>query len=88
LMRAPREERTKAGMTSKDDVKFNEICKFSYKEQAIWFANGFFDELLAANQLENIWEWTQAFEKLDLLSTERRGAKGWELDQFWSAKFL
>jgi len=35
-----------------------------------------------------IWDFTKHFVELDLMSQERKGDAGNELDQFWSAKFL
>jgi chromosome segregation ATPase len=73
---------------SSDDAKLAELCKLKYFDQAVWFCNGFFAELLAAKKLEDIYSWIQAFEKLDMMGPDRKGPEGSELDQFWSAKFL
>lgn len=65
-------------------ARFAQLSKMKYREQAMWFANGFWDELFAAGELEKMWKYLQKFEALD----EKRGVNGNELDEFWSHKFL
>eukprot|EP00019_Armaparvus_languidus_P007321 CAMPEP_0168596010 /NCGR_PEP_ID=MMETSP0420-20121227/9791_1 /TAXON_ID=498008 /ORGANISM="Pessonella sp." /LENGTH=73 /DNA_ID=CAMNT_0008632543 /DNA_START=25 /DNA_END=243 /DNA_ORIENTATION=+ len=65
---------------------FAELCQMNYKDQAIWFMNGFWDEVKGDS--EKFWTWHKKFVELDLLGPDRKGEKGNELDQFWSAKFL
>jgi hypothetical protein len=71
---------------SADDLKFQDLCKLKYADQAVWFANGFWDEVKANNGLENLWQWAHAFAEIDKLSPARKGVNGNQLDQFWSAK--
>lgn len=96
--------------------KFGDLCKLTYKEQAIWFLvrltcfvsflwniivvvifaylcvsqNGFWGENggLGNEDGNKVWDYVRKFVELDLMSTERKGEAGNELDQFWSAKFL
>jgi hypothetical protein len=75
-------------MSSSDEIKFNDLCKLKYADQAVWFANGFWEEVKANNGLENLWQWAAAFAEIDKLSPARKGVNGNQLDQFWSAKFL
>lgn len=69
-----------------DRNKFTELCKMKYKDQAIWFLNGFWEEVKGDG--EKFWTWVNKFSELDLLGPDRKGENGNELDQFWSAKFL
>jgi len=71
-----------------DKAKFAELCKKIYKEQAIWFLNGFWGKGINPQEANKVWDWVKKFIELDTMSTERKGAQGNELDQFWSAKFL
>eukprot|EP00013_Stygamoeba_regulata_P001234 CAMPEP_0177638076 /NCGR_PEP_ID=MMETSP0447-20121125/5300_1 /TAXON_ID=0 /ORGANISM="Stygamoeba regulata, Strain BSH-02190019" /LENGTH=311 /DNA_ID=CAMNT_0019140023 /DNA_START=1600 /DNA_END=2535 /DNA_ORIENTATION=+ len=66
---------------------FIELCKLCYKDQAVWFINGFWTQVgpQGANQ---IWDWWLHFVELDKQSVPPRGEAGSELDKFWSAKFL
>eukprot|EP01108_Squamamoeba_japonica_P007849 TRINITY_DN680_c0_g1_i6.p2 TRINITY_DN680_c0_g1~~TRINITY_DN680_c0_g1_i6.p2 ORF type:complete len:439 (-),score=220.63 TRINITY_DN680_c0_g1_i6:34-1350(-) len=67
-------------------MSFAELTQMNYKEQAIWFLNGFWAEI--KDDAEQLWTWQQHFVKLDKLGAEKKGEDGCELDQFWSAKFL
>eukprot|EP00013_Stygamoeba_regulata_P027491 CAMPEP_0177652564 /NCGR_PEP_ID=MMETSP0447-20121125/13205_1 /TAXON_ID=0 /ORGANISM="Stygamoeba regulata, Strain BSH-02190019" /LENGTH=334 /DNA_ID=CAMNT_0019155833 /DNA_START=28 /DNA_END=1032 /DNA_ORIENTATION=- len=71
-----------------DQQKFADLCKKSYKEQAIWFLNGFWNDGADPDFANIVWKWVKEFIKLDNMSTDPKGAAGNELDQFWSAKFL
>jgi DNA repair exonuclease SbcCD ATPase subunit len=59
-----------------------------YKDQAIWFLNGFWGDGVDNGIACNIWDYVKKFVELDLLGSERKGESGNELDQFWSAKYL
>jgi len=59
-----------------------------YKEQAVWFLNGFWGDGVDAEVANKIWDYHKKFVELDLLGPLRKGEEGNELDQFWSAKFL
>jgi hypothetical protein len=54
-----------------------------YKDQAVWFLNGFWKDGLEAES-ENIWNFTQKFVELDL----KNKAAGNELDEFGAHRFL
>jgi len=60
----------------------------TYKDQAIWFLNGFWGSPVGPEDANKVWDWVKKFIELDLMGPERKGAEGNELDQFWSAKFL
>jgi len=68
--------------------KFSQLSKLKYKEQAVWFLNGFWGDGVDANVANKVWEYIKKFVQLDLLGPTRKGVDGSELDQFWSAKFL
>ncbi len=53
----------------------------------ITFILGFWEDGANA-QAEDVWNYVKKFVELDMLSSERKGDLGNELDQFWSAKFL
>eukprot|EP00013_Stygamoeba_regulata_P019895 CAMPEP_0177661030 /NCGR_PEP_ID=MMETSP0447-20121125/18409_1 /TAXON_ID=0 /ORGANISM="Stygamoeba regulata, Strain BSH-02190019" /LENGTH=347 /DNA_ID=CAMNT_0019166241 /DNA_START=46 /DNA_END=1089 /DNA_ORIENTATION=- len=69
-------------------TSFANLCKLKYKDQAIWFLNGFWKDGVDGNNANEIWDYVKKFIELDMMSMERKGADGNELDQFWSAKFL
>jgi len=73
---------------SNGPLKLQDISKKVYKDQAIWFLNGFFHEFKSDEEREQMWIYVKKFVELDLLSDEKKGEKGNELDKFWSAKFL
>jgi len=64
-----------------DATKLLELTRKKYSEQAIWFLNGFWEEL--EQETENVWNYTEKFSSLDT-----RKKEGNELDEFWSHKFL
>jgi len=68
--------------------KFSELCKLKYKDQAIWFLNGFWGDGVNSAEASKVWDFIKKFIELDLLGPTRKGEHGNELDQFWSAKFL
>jgi chromosome segregation ATPase len=69
-------------------ARFAQLCKKFYKDQAIWFLNGFWGKGVDPNEANKVWDYVKKFIELDNMSTERKGAQGNELDQFWSAKFM
>jgi len=73
---------------SNPQAKFSELSKLKYKDQAVWFLNGFWGDGVNADVANKVWEYVRKFVELDLLGPERKGEAGNEWDQFWSAKFL
>jgi len=59
-----------------------------YKDQAIWFLNGFWGDGVGVEDAGKVWQYVKKFVELDLMGPDRKGAEGTELDPFWSAKFL
>eukprot|EP01105_Mastigella_eilhardi_P022299 TRINITY_DN5489_c0_g1_i1.p1 TRINITY_DN5489_c0_g1~~TRINITY_DN5489_c0_g1_i1.p1 ORF type:complete len:289 (+),score=113.70 TRINITY_DN5489_c0_g1_i1:80-946(+) len=68
--------------------KFVELTKMPYRDQAVWFLNGFWGEGIDPNEANKVWTYVEKFVALDLQSSGKKGTAGNELDQFWSAKFL
>jgi len=68
--------------------KFSQLSQLKYKDQAIWFLNGFWGDGVDPAVATRVWEVVRKFIELDLLGGQRKGEEGNELDQFWSAKFL
>mmetsp|Transcript_30385 Transcript_30385/g.47168 ORF Transcript_30385/g.47168 Transcript_30385/m.47168 type:complete len:270 (-) Transcript_30385:53-862(-) len=64
-------------------ARFSELCCIPYKDQAIFFMNGFWGDACTAENAEHFWNMVQKFVELD-----KGNRDGFELDQFWSAKFL
>jgi len=73
---------------STPQAKFSQLSRLKYKEQAVWFLNGFWGDGVDADVANKIWDYSKKFVELDLLGPTRKGEEGNELDQFWSAKFL
>jgi len=71
---------------SRVDAKFRErfevLTKKNYKDQSVWFLNGFWDNG-ASSESENVWKFTQKFIELD-----KRKKDGNDLDEFEAHKFL
>jgi hypothetical protein len=67
---------------------FANLCKLNYKEQAIYFMNGFWGEVVKPDNAETFWNIVHKFVEIDKKGTNPAGENGSELDQFWSAKFL
>lgn len=59
----------------------------TYKEQAIWFLNGFYDEGLS-DEAEQLWWYVKKFADLDKRQGQPKGENGNELDQIMAARFL
>eukprot|EP00013_Stygamoeba_regulata_P027263 CAMPEP_0177664622 /NCGR_PEP_ID=MMETSP0447-20121125/20600_1 /TAXON_ID=0 /ORGANISM="Stygamoeba regulata, Strain BSH-02190019" /LENGTH=367 /DNA_ID=CAMNT_0019170623 /DNA_START=247 /DNA_END=1350 /DNA_ORIENTATION=- len=72
------------------DVKsrFSELCKLRYRDQAIWFMNGFWNAGINPEEANTVWDYVKHFVELDKMAFDPKGEDGHELDQFWSAKFL
>jgi len=68
--------------------KFADLSKLKYKEQAVWFLNGYWGDGVDADVSNKVWDYVKKFVELDLLGPTRKGEEGNELDPFWSAKFL
>jgi len=69
-------------VTAEQQAAWSEIVTKKYADQAIWFLNGFWEELQP--EAENVWKWVELFSQLD----QEKKAEGCELDEFWSHKFL
>jgi len=69
-------------VTAQQQAAWSEIVTKKYSDQAIWFMNGFWDDVQA--NAEDIWKWVEMFGQLD----QDKKADGCELDEFWSHKFL
>ena len=68
---------------AKDDTaKWEEISRMSFKDQAVWALNGFWDVL--EKDAEQVWTWVQKMGELE----QDKHADGCDLDEFWSHKFL
>jgi chromosome segregation ATPase len=64
--------------------KFQELTSKTYKEQAIWWLNGFWEHDGAQKEAETIWGITNLFIKLD----EKKGKTGNELDEMNAHRLL
>jgi len=69
-------------VTAEQAQAWGEIVSKKYADQAIWFLNGFWEEV--QGDAEKIWGYAELFAELD----EANKADGNELDEFWSHKFL
>ena len=69
-------------VTAEQQAEWSAIVGKNYAGQAVWFLNGFWDEMEA--QAEDVWKWVELFGQLD----QEKHADGCELDEFWSHKFL
>ena len=69
-------------VTAEQQAAWSEIVEKKYADQAVWFLNGFWDEMEA--HAEDVWKWVELFGQLD----QEKHADGCELDEFWSHKFL
>jgi len=68
--------------------KFAQLCKLKFRDQAVWFLNGFWGDGVNGEVANGVWDYVKKFVELGLLGQERKGEEGCELDQFWSAKYL
>jgi len=69
-------------VTAEQAQAWEDIVSRKYADQAIWFLNGFWEEV--KGDAENFWMYAELFAELD----EAKKADGNELDEFWSHKFL
>ena len=69
-------------VTAEQAKAWEDIVTRKYADQAIWFLNGFWDEI--QGDAEKIWGYVELMAELD----EAKKADGNELDEFWSHKFL
>ena len=69
-------------VTAEQQEAWNQIVKKKYADQAVWFLNGFWEEVQP--HAEDVWKWAELFAELD----QEKKAEGCELDEFWSHKFL
>lgn len=65
-----------------DNEKLLSLCSKTYKEQAIWFLNAYWDKY--QNEAERIWSWVLKHASLDL----QNGANGTGLDELNAHRFL
>merc|ERR1712232_810727 len=63
--------------------KLHDICKKTYKEQAVWFLNCFWEDF-AEKEAETLWKYVETNEKLDLENHE----EGCGLDEMKAHVFL
>jgi len=66
-----------------DQDKLDSLCKFTYKDQAIWFLNAFWHKFGEA-EAENVWKYKQKHDGLDM----EKGKEGSQLDELQSHRFL
>jgi hypothetical protein len=66
-----------------DEEKLNALCRRTYKEQAVWFLNSFWEEF-GKREAEKVWAHVYKAEELD---KEQRAA-GSQLDEFTAHRFL
>eukprot|EP00040_Diaphanoeca_grandis_P022465 m.120700 g.120700 ORF g.120700 m.120700 type:complete len:704 (-) comp28825_c0_seq1:138-2249(-) len=72
-----------------ENISLNQLCELPYKDQAVWYMNGFWEEIAAKlSDAEDIWVFFHHFVRLDLMQTPPKGEDGNELDQLMAAKFL
>jgi len=62
--------------------KLTSLTKKAYKDQAIWFLNGFWHKY--SNDAELVWKYVHKFQQIDL----QKGAEGNEVDEMNAHKFL
>jgi len=66
-----------------DHEKFVNLCQRTYKEQAVWFLNAFWNDL-GEKQAERLWEYVQKCSQIDLENKE----EGSGLDEMMAHRFL
>jgi hypothetical protein len=64
--------------------KLAQLATRSYKDQAVWFLNAFWDQLHPKGEDEKLWIFVHKAAELDL----DRKAEGSELDEFQAHRFL
>ena len=66
-----------------DNDKLKQLSARTYKQQGIWFLNGYWSEMGAA-EAENVWTYVHRSQELDL----QKGKEGSELDEMMAHRFL
>jgi DNA repair exonuclease SbcCD ATPase subunit len=66
-----------------DQEKLQDLTSKTYKEQAIWFLNAFWNDF-AEQEAANIWLWKHKFDELDIAKKDQ----GHELDELNAHRFL
>jgi len=66
-----------------DEQKLNDLCAKTYKEQAVWFLNGFWKSF-AEKEANNIWNFTNIIGEMDI----EKKAAGCQLDELNAHRFL
>eukprot|EP01090_Pellita_catalonica_P023580 TRINITY_DN97_c0_g1_i1.p1 TRINITY_DN97_c0_g1~~TRINITY_DN97_c0_g1_i1.p1 ORF type:complete len:343 (+),score=116.77 TRINITY_DN97_c0_g1_i1:113-1141(+) len=69
---------------STDAEKLSKICTMTYKEQSIWFMNGFWKMLDSEEKKDLVWQYRNKMAELDL---EKKG-EGCKLDELNAHRFL
>jgi DNA repair exonuclease SbcCD ATPase subunit len=70
-------------LAGKDDYeKLQNLVKKTYKDQGIWFLNGYWHKFSAEAEL--VWQYVHKFQSLDL----QKGAEGCEVDELTAHRFL
>ena len=69
-------------LSGTDTEKLKELTTFTYKNQAIWFLNAYWETLSAEGEI--IWKWVHKCEEFDL----QKGKEGNELDELNAHRFL
>jgi hypothetical protein len=67
---------------SNDTEKLKDLFSKTYKEQAVWFLNGYWKQ--QEKEAENIWKYAQKMVELD----KDKGKEGNQLDEFQAHRFL
>jgi DNA repair exonuclease SbcCD ATPase subunit len=65
-----------------DSEKLAHLCSLTYKQQAVWFLNAFWEQY--KGEAEKLWKHVQLFNELDL----QRHAEGSGLDELGAHRFL
>jgi len=68
---------------STDEQKLDDLTSYTYKNQAIWFLNAFWNSF-AEKEAENVWEYVHHCNDLDLQNKE----EGSQLDEMMAHRFL
>jgi len=66
-----------------DNDRLKQLSSRTYKERGIWFLNGYWSEMGAA-EAENVWTYVHRSQELDL----QKGKEGNELDEMMAHRFL
>jgi len=66
-----------------DAEKLKDLASRSYRDQAVWFLNAFWNGV-AKKEAENVWKYVLQFVKLDL----EKGKQGNQLDEVMTHRFL